>query len=122
MSQSVTPMIHVTNVGETARWYEGIGFTLVGTHDCGNGELDWARLTFGETSIMLNIGGGPSGAMRREVDLYLQVDELDEAWSHVASTAEVVEFPHETEYGMREFIIRDLNGFWITFGEQTKQA
>jgi hypothetical protein len=27
-----------------------------------------------------------------------------------------VEGLHDTFYGMREFIIRDLNRFWITFG------
>ena len=25
--------------------------------------------------------------------------------------------PHDTHYGMREFIIRDPNRFWITFGK-----
>ena len=30
---------------------------------------------------------------------------------------DVVEGPHDTFYGMREFIIRDLNRFWITFGK-----
>ena len=25
--------------------------------------------------------------------------------------------PHDTHYGMRELIIRDLNRFWITFGQ-----
>jgi hypothetical protein len=29
----------------------------------------------------------------------------------------MIEALHNTFYGMREFIIRDLNGFWITFGE-----
>jgi len=28
-----------------------------------------------------------------------------------------VEGLHDTFYGMREFIIRDLNRFWITFGQ-----
>ncbi|HYD85017.1 MAG TPA: VOC family protein [Opitutus sp.] len=112
----------MSDVRQTAQWYERIGFTVSGTHDCGNGELDWARLTFGETAIMLNIGGKPSQAERREVDLYLEVDQVDEAWSRVASIAEVVEPPHDTEYGMREFIVRDLNGFWITFGQQAKQV
>jgi len=30
---------------------------------------------------------------------------------------EVVEGPHDTFYGMREFIIRDINRLWITFGQ-----
>ena len=34
---------------------------------------------------------------------------------------DVVEAPHDTEYGMRELIIRDLNRFWITFGESLRR-
>jgi hypothetical protein len=30
----------------------------------------------------------------------------------------VIEGPHNTFYGMREVIIRDLNRFWITFGQE----
>ncbi len=26
-------------------------------------------------------------------------------------------YPYDAFYGMREFIIRDCNGFWITFGQ-----
>jgi hypothetical protein len=32
---------------------------------------------------------------------------------------DVVEVPHDTFYGMRELIIRDLNRFWITFGQES---
>jgi hypothetical protein len=28
-----------------------------------------------------------------------------------------VEDPHDTFYGIREFIIRDINGFWVAFGQ-----
>lgn len=31
---------------------------------------------------------------------------------------DVFEGLHDTFYGMREFIIRDLNRFWITFGQE----
>lgn len=34
-----------------------------------------------------------------------------------ADRADVVEPPHGTFYGTRELIIRDLNRFWITFGQ-----
>jgi hypothetical protein len=34
---------------------------------------------------------------------------------------QLVEDLHETFYGTREFIIRDCNGFWITFGEPIKK-
>jgi hypothetical protein len=50
---------------------ETIGFTVTGTH-ADDGEMSWARLSFGTTDIMLNEGGRSSDAFRREVDLYVQ--------------------------------------------------
>ena len=54
---------------------------------------------------------------RRDVDLYVYVDDLDATFARVAPVAELVEPIHDTEYGMREFILRDPNRFWLTFGQ-----
>jgi orotate phosphoribosyltransferase len=35
---------------------------------------------------------------------------------------DVIEGLHDTFYGMREFTIRDLNRFWITFGQPVDEA
>jgi hypothetical protein len=35
-----------------------------------------------------------------------------------AETGVQFEAPHNMFYGMREVIVRDLNGFWITFGQE----
>jgi hypothetical protein len=117
MTRSVIPMIHVPDVAATAVWYQSIGFALAGSHACEGEPLDWARLSFGEDSVMLSVGGRASGAERREVDLYVTVDDIDTLHETLKDRAEVVEGPHDTEYGMREFIIRDPNRFWITFGQ-----
>lgn len=116
MTSRAVPMIHVPDVAATARWYETIGFSLVGTHvDCG--EMLWAHLTLGSSALMLNAGGTSSLAPRRDVDLYVYVDDLDATFARVAPVAELVEPIHDTEYGMREFIVRDPNRFWLTFGQ-----
>ena len=49
---------------------------------------------------------------------------MEQRYDDVARKAEVVEGLHSTEYGMREFIVKDLNGFWITFGQplQSRQV
>jgi predicted lactoylglutathione lyase len=72
--QKVTPMIHVPDVRAAAEWYESIGFEVVFTHS-DDGEMSGALLSFGTTEIMFNEGGRPSDAYRREVDLYVQVDD-----------------------------------------------
>ena len=118
MHERIVPMIHVPDVTATARWYVSIGFTLVDTlRECEGGEVNWALLRLGESTIMLNAGGKPSDATRREFDLYIHVEEIDAIRRRLDGKAGIVEDLHDTFYGMREFIIRDLNGFWITFGQ-----
>jgi uncharacterized glyoxalase superfamily protein PhnB len=120
MSQTVVPIIHVADVRATVQWYTSIGFKLIGQNE-EDGELNWAKLSLGNSELMLNAGGKPSAANRREVDLYITTDNVDELYRRFAGQVQAVEEPHDTFYGMREFIIRELNGFWITFGQPMRR-
>ncbi len=113
----LTAMLHVPDVQATAAWYASIGFKLQATHVEPGCPMNWASLAFGASELMLSAGGRPATAHRREVDLYLHVDDLEARFAAIAGKAEIVESLHATEYGMREFIIKDCNGFWITFGQ-----
>ena len=118
-ARSVVPMIHVPDVRATVEWYKSIGFAERGTHE-EDGAMSWASLAFGETGIMLSEGGSPSTRDRREVDLYVHTVDVDALYRRLGGRVDVVEAPHDTFYGMRELIIRDLNRFWITFGEPSR--
>lgn len=120
MAERIVPMIHVPDVAATAQWYASIGFTIETTFkDCDEGEMNWALLRLGDSTVMLNAGGKPSGAQRREFDLYIYVDDVNSSRKELDAKVGIVEDLHDTFYGMREFIIRDCNGFWITFGQRT---
>jgi uncharacterized glyoxalase superfamily protein PhnB len=121
MSERVVPMIHVPDVRAAVEWYTAIGFTVTRTHDDGEG-LSFALLSFGSSELMFNEGGQPSTRDRREVDLYIHSDDVDELYRRLKDRVEVVEGLHDTFYGMREFIIRDLNRFWMTFGQPVLRA
>jgi uncharacterized glyoxalase superfamily protein PhnB len=103
----------------TVERYKSIGFEVTGTH-AEDDEMSWARLSFGDSSVMFNEGGQSSDAHRREVDLYIQTENIDKLFKNLKDRVEVFEAPHDTFYEMREFIIRDLNRFWLTFGEPIK--
>lgn len=111
------PMFHVPDVDETADWYVSIGFTLIEKYDDGE-EVTFALLSLGESRLMLNAGGKLSTAPRRDADLYVYVDDVDAVHRRIGDRVEIVEGLHDTFYGMREFIIRDINGFWLTFGQR----
>jgi len=117
MAERVVPMIHVPNVRATVDWYHDIGFTVTDTYDDGGEGLSFAILSFGGSEVMFNSGGQPSTRHRREVDLYVYSDNVDDLYQRLKDRVEVVEGLHNTFYGMREFIIRDLNRFWMTFAQ-----
>jgi uncharacterized glyoxalase superfamily protein PhnB len=108
-------MIHVPDVRKAVEWYESIGFRLINTNE-DDGEMDWAMLSFGDGKIMFSEGGGPSARDRREVDLYIHTENVDELFQRLKDQVEIRETIHDTFYGMREFIVRDPNGFWVSFG------
>jgi hypothetical protein len=89
------------------------------TYDDECGGLSFAVLSFGATQVMFNEGGHTSAHHRREVDLYIHTSGVDDRLAKLKDEVEIIEGPHDTFYGMREFLIRDLNGFWITFGEES---
>ncbi len=116
MAQTVVPMIHVPDVKATVEWYTSIGFNLIRQNE-EDGEINWAALSLGGSELMLDGGGKTSTDRRREVDLYIHTGSVDDLYQRLSGRVQVVEGLHDTFYGMREFIIRDINGFWITFGQ-----
>ncbi len=117
MSEKVVPMLHVPDVRATVDWYKAIGFTVIDTYSDDGEGLSFAMLSFGRGEVMFNEGGQPSTRDRREVDLYVYSDNVDDLYLRLKDRVEVVESLHDTFYGMREFIIRDLNRFWVTIGQ-----
>ena len=112
-------MIHVPDVRATVEWYQQIGFEVRATYGDGTATgLSFAIMKFGETEVMFNQGGRTSDEHRREVDLYVETENVDELYEDLKDRVDVFETPHDTFYGMRELIIRDLNRFWITLGQQ----
>lgn len=120
MEKRVTPMIHVPDVRATVEWYKNIGFDVVSTYGDGTGDnFSFAILSFGATKVMFNTDGEPSDKHRREVDLYVYTDNVDELYRTLKDRVDVIDAPCDRFYGMRELIIRDLNRFWITFGQES---
>jgi uncharacterized glyoxalase superfamily protein PhnB len=117
MQTKVVPMFHVPDVRQTVAWYRDIGFDVTATYDDQDGGLWFAIMSFGAGEVMFNAGGRPSDRHRREVDLYAYTENVDAFHDRVKDRVEIVEGPHDMFYGMREVIVRDVNGFWITFGQ-----
>jgi uncharacterized glyoxalase superfamily protein PhnB len=118
MQEKVVPMFHVPDVRKTVDWYRDIGFVVTVTYDDNAGGLSFAMLSFGTGEVMFSSGGRLSTRHRRDVDLYVYTQDVDGLYERMKGRVEIVEGPHNMFYGMREVIVRDLNGFWITFGQE----
>lgn len=115
---TVTPMLHVPDVAATADWYARLGFTVEDVVSDGN-EAVWARLRLGDNVVMLNCGGRPAEHDRRDADLYIGVDDVAAWRAQMPADIDLVRDLYDAYHGMREFIVREPNGFWITFGQWT---
>ena len=52
-------------------------------------------------------------------DVYIYVDELNSIFAELnQNRAHIVQHPQIAGYGIREFVIEDLNGYRIAFGER----
>ena len=117
MQKKVVPMFHVPDVRRTIDWYRDIGFETTVAYGDNAGGLSFAMVSFGAGEVMFSSGGRLSSHHRREVDLYAYAEDVDKLYDRLKDRVEIVEGPHNMFYGMREVIIRDLNGFWVTFGQ-----
>jgi len=111
-------MFHVPDVRRTVDWYREIGFEVKVSYDDNRDGLSFAIVSFGAGEVMFNSGGRLSSHHRRDVDFYAYIEDVDGLYDRIKDRVEIVEGPHNMFYGMREVIVRDLNGFWVTFGQE----
>ncbi len=87
-------------------WYTSIGFTLIRQNE-GDDEINWAKLSFGNSELMLNVGGKPSTEQRREVDLYITTDNVDDLYRrlqpHFSNQAKLAEISETFSIGVMPF-------------------
>jgi catechol 2,3-dioxygenase-like lactoylglutathione lyase family enzyme len=131
VKQQLKPMLRVADVDATAAWYTSIGFELIARNPADeNREMDWAMLSFGNSALMLTLGGTPGP---HQASLWFVTDRIDDLYRllkdrqlRITRAALAGEPTHEPEirfgndlyepfYGGREFSIFDPNGFSLAF-------
>ena len=113
--RAIVPMLTVPDLSAAARFYrEMLGF------ECVSQTEGWACLSRDGVELMLALPNAHLPFERPQFtgSLYLRCDNVDEMWQKVKDKAEVV-YPIENfDYGMREFAIRDNNGYLLQFGQE----
>jgi ankyrin repeat protein len=123
------PMISVPDIAATLDWYVAIGFREIARYE-DDGVVNFGMLAFGRAEIMLNLYGKPG---TDGVSLWFYTDQVDRLYRLLKSRQllaaqaaltgepgagegiEFVEDIYDPFYGGRQFGIRDLNGYTLTF-------
>ena len=119
--KSITPNLKTAEIGRSMEFYCGIfGFEKV---MCVPDENPvWVMLKNGEAVIMLqqtdsieaeypDLSGKIGGALT----LYVLTDDAEELWRKVEKRVQAVKPLGLTNYGRKEFSVKDPDGFIITF-------
>jgi catechol 2,3-dioxygenase-like lactoylglutathione lyase family enzyme len=107
--------LRVPDVSVTVDWYKSIGFTCLGTHEEPGCGVDWALMDWKGAQFML-YPEGHTTRDSRDAGLYFAVDSIDSIAAVIKAKADVIEENPGTEYGKKEIVFRDINGFQVTFG------
>lgn len=69
-------------------------------------------------SLMEDIPAFQGRDIGGSVSFYIETDDLDNLFAGLDASVDVVKKPEGTWYGMKEFYIRDLNGYILGFAQK----
>jgi uncharacterized glyoxalase superfamily protein PhnB len=113
--ESVRPILSVNSMDDTILFYRNLlGFECVSRLE------GWAALRKDGVEVMISLPNDYEPFERPALtgSLYFNTADVDELWDQIKDRASVV-YPLESfYYGMREFAIRDNNGYILQFGQE----
>jgi len=113
--ESLHPVLAVNNIDDTIRFYRDVlGF------ECANQMNGWAALQRDQVELTISLPNAhePFEKPTLTGSIYFNTSDVDALWEQIKDKASVV-YPIENFfYGMREFAIRDNNGYILQFGQE----
>lgn len=112
----LTPLLWTENLQETLTFYtEILGFV------CGeyNEEWQWAALHQNNVELMISKPNehSPFEKIGFTGSFYFEVDDVDFLWEKLKNQVEIVYELETFDWGMKEFAIKDTNGYILQFGQ-----
>ena len=85
-------------------------------------EWQWATISRNTIELMLSAPNThiPYNGPFFTGSFYIKVDNVDEFWNEIKDKTNIVYPLDNFEYVMREFAIKDNNGFILQFGQEMK--
>jgi uncharacterized glyoxalase superfamily protein PhnB len=115
--RSLTPMLQTSDMERTIAWYgDMLGFRCVSR--MGDG---WCRLEHDGVSLMF-MRNDHLGAPHATATQYIYVDDVHALWATLKGRVTAEWGPEDMSYGMREFAIKDPDGYLLSFGQPLRPA
>ena len=108
-------MLWTADLDKTAEFYrQTLGF------ECINRMEGWALLKKDGIELMLSLPNAHETFDKIQFtgSFYFRAEGVSELWRQLEDKATVVYPLEDFEYGMREFAIRDNNGYILQFGQE----
>ena len=109
--QRLVPMLHTLDIERTVAWYESV----LGFRRQGEKMVGWCSLGRDGVSIMF-MTNAHLGAPHATATQYFSVDDADALWDSIKHNCTAEWGPQDMPYGLREFAIKDPNGYLLSFG------
>ena len=112
--KGLVPMLGTLNLQQTIKFYkENLGFECRGMYPDGENPC-WASLWNGDVEIAFSMHDKP---LSMTGTIYIYVEKVDEIWNLLKDKVEIVYPLEDMGYEMREFGIKDCNGYILNIGE-----
>lgn len=127
--KAVTTNLMVKSVNENIKFYNDVfGFEVVMTVP-DSGEYNFAMINRGGVNLMLqkteslkeDLPGFQGDEIGGSFTLFFQVTAVEELYQKAKEHCKVIVELHETFYGMNEFTVLDMNGYYLTFAEEIEK-
>ena len=124
--QKMTPLLNVKDVSKSIQFYQDcLGFEVVQTWE-NEGKIGWASLEKSGIKLMLNGSHviSPSDRKNRQAHtdavFYFYVDDVDSLHNKLNELGVEVGDIEDEFYGVRDFYLRDPDGYELGFGMEIK--
>lgn len=122
--ESLTPNIYVSDVSSTMQFYTKLGFKSVMTVPENGEQPVWTMMQNGNVTLMFesmkNIEGRVPEISRQDggsLILYIKVKDINSLFESLKDQVTILQGLHRTFYGSTEFMIKDCNGYVLTFAD-----
>ena len=121
--KSVTPNIFVNDINQTIAFYKKLGFKLTATVP-DEKNVVWAMMTCGSIMFMFqtfeSLGNDLPEISRNNggsLLLYIEVGDVEKLFDELKSKVKILKGLETTFYGAKEFAIKDINSYILTFAQ-----